>query len=61
MEKFLVLDKMIDELVSGNIMSDLDPVIRSMTRQLHKRYLALTEDEQKIVWLTENLYIRSFI
>lgn len=48
MKEYLALSKMIDEKVHDG-MSDLDPVVRSMLRQLHKRYIALTEPEQKLI------------
>ena len=54
LKKYWVLDNMIDELVEDG-MCTLDPVVRSMSRQLQKRYAALTEEEQKLIWIAETI------
>ena len=53
LEKYFVLDKMIDKLVENGA-CHLDPIVRSMTRKRNKLYAALSNEERGLILVVEN-------
>lgn len=53
LEKYFVLDKMIDKLVENGA-CHLDPIVRSVTRKRNKLYAALSNEERGLILVVEN-------